>query len=73
MTFIKGICLGISDSRCTVLKTVRVPSPIYNNFLQCFGSGSGLDPDSIRSVDPDPDPGGQKRPAKVKKLRNCMF
>jgi hypothetical protein len=24
---------------------------------QCFGSGSGLDPDSIRSVDPNPDPG----------------
>ncbi len=23
-------------------------------------SGSGLDPDSFRSVDPDPDPGGQK-------------
>jgi hypothetical protein len=26
--------------------------------MQCFGSGSGLDPDSIRSVDLDP--GGQK-------------
>ncbi len=25
------------------------------------------DPDSIRSVDPDPDPGGQKRPTKVLK------
>jgi hypothetical protein len=24
------------------------------------GSGFGLDPDSIGSVDPDPDPGGQK-------------
>ncbi len=24
------------------------------------GSGSGLDPYSIGSVDPDPDPGGQK-------------
>jgi hypothetical protein len=24
------------------------------------GSGSGLDPDSIGSVDTDPDPGGQK-------------
>jgi hypothetical protein len=35
-------------------------------------SGSGLDPDSIRSVDPDPDsesgsPGGQKLPTKVEK------
>ena len=31
-------------------------------FPQGFGSGSGLDPDSIRSVEtyPDPDPGGQK-------------
>jgi hypothetical protein len=27
-------------------------------FFQCFGSGSGLDPDSFRSVDPDPDPEG---------------
>jgi hypothetical protein len=29
---------------------------------QCLGSGSGLDPDSIRSVDlySDSDPGGQK-------------
>ncbi len=29
------------------------------------GSVSGLDPDSIRSVDPDPDPGRQKWPTKV--------
>jgi hypothetical protein len=29
-------------------------------FLQGFGFGSGLDPDSIGPVDPDPDPGGQK-------------
>jgi|LakMenEpi03Aug12_release.lakeMendotaPanAssembly.Ray.scaffolds.fasta_scaffold713507_1 hypothetical protein len=26
-----------------------------NCFRQCLGSGSGLYPDSIRSVDPDPD------------------
>jgi hypothetical protein len=35
-----------------------------------------LDPDSIRSVDPDPDldTGGQKRPTKIeKKLRNFIF
>jgi hypothetical protein len=32
---------------------------IFTKFFQCFGSG--LNPDSIRSVDPDPDPGGQKR------------
>ena len=28
--------------------------------VQGCGSGSELDPDSIGSVDPDPDPGGQK-------------
>jgi hypothetical protein len=39
LTVIKGFYLGISDSRGTVLKTFRVPSPIYHNFLQCFGSG----------------------------------
>jgi hypothetical protein len=27
---------------------------------QCCGSGSGLDQDSMWSLDPDPDPGGQK-------------
>ncbi len=36
---------------------------------QCFGSRSGLDPDSLRSVDPYPDPGGQKWPTKTKKVR----
>jgi hypothetical protein len=35
----------------------------------CFGSGSVLDPDSIRSVDPDPDPGGQKLPTKIEKMK----
>ncbi len=48
----------------------------------CFGSGSELDPDSIRSVDPTPNPdsefGSGSRRAKVthtnrKKLRNFMF
>jgi hypothetical protein len=39
---------------------------------QGCGSGSVLDPYSIGSVDPDPDPysesgGGQKRPTKVEK------
>jgi hypothetical protein len=29
-------------------------------FDQDCGSGSELDPDSIGSVDPDPEPGGQK-------------
>jgi hypothetical protein len=31
------------------------------------GSGSVLDPNSIRSVDLDPDPRGQKLPTKVEK------
>jgi hypothetical protein len=31
------------------------------------GCRSGLDPDLIGSVDPDPDPGGQKWPTKVEK------
>jgi hypothetical protein len=44
----------------------------FTYFVQCFGSGSGLDPDSIRSADPDP------RRVKIdhksrKKLRNFMF
>ncbi len=40
---------------------------------QGFGYGSGLDPDSIRPVDPDPDPGGQKCPTRVEKFCNFMF
>ncbi len=39
--------------------------PIYGTFLPCFGSGSGLDPYSTRSADPDP--GGQKWPTKKEK------
>jgi hypothetical protein len=38
-------------------------------YIQGFESGSGLDPDSIRSVDLDPDPGAQKLPAKVRKIK----
>jgi hypothetical protein len=30
-------------------------------------SGSGLDPDSMVSLDPDTDPGGKKRPTKKEK------
>jgi hypothetical protein len=33
--------------------------------MQGCRSGSGLDPDSIGSANPDPDPGGQKLPIKV--------
>ena len=35
-------------------------------YTQCYGSGSVSDPDSIGSVDPDPDPGARK----VEKIRN---
>ncbi len=44
-----------------------------NAFSQCFGSG--LDPDSIRSVDPDPDTGigGQKDPQEQQKLGISCF
>ncbi len=31
-----------------------------------FAGASVADPDSIRSVDPDPDPGGKKLPTKIK-------
>jgi hypothetical protein len=47
--------------------TVSENLEIRDYFNQGCGSGSGLNPDSIGSVDPDPDPGGQKRPAKVEK------
>ena len=33
----------------------------------CFGSGSGLDPDSIRSLDPDSESGSGSRGKKVRK------
>jgi hypothetical protein len=33
--------------------------------LYCFGSGSGLDPDSIRSMDPDSESGSGSRRAKI--------
>ncbi len=33
---------------------------INNIKKQCLGSGSGLNPGSIRSEDPEPDPEGQK-------------
>ncbi len=44
----------------SVLPTPPLPTPCH-----CFGSGSELDPYSIRSMDPDPDPGGQKLPTKI--------
>jgi hypothetical protein len=37
---------------------------------QGCGSGSALDPDSIGSMDPDSDPGGQKLPTKAEKIKN---
>jgi hypothetical protein len=41
--------------------------PIVIVFFQGCGSGSVMDPDSIGSVDPDP--GGQKLPTKVEKIK----
>jgi hypothetical protein len=38
---------------------------VLPDWIQCFGSG--LDPYSIRSVDPDP--GGQKWPTKIEKIK----
>jgi hypothetical protein len=29
----------------------------HSSFVHCFGTGSGLDPDSIGSMDPDEDQG----------------
>ncbi len=50
-------------------------------FYLCFGSGSELDPDSIRSVNPvrNPDPDPKKYPQKYNKIKKfhalkcCMF
>ena len=46
--------VGAADQLANLSQEV----PYLHN--QGCGSGSGLDPDSIGSVDPDPDPGGQK-------------
>jgi hypothetical protein len=37
----------------------------FSGYDQGFGSGSGLDPDSIGPVDPDPDSGSGSRRAKM--------
>jgi hypothetical protein len=39
--------------------------PALSPSHRCCGSGSGLDPDSRGSLNPDPDPGGQKLPRKT--------
>ncbi len=54
--------LSNTESSLPRSKIQLISSPICN---QGCGSGSGLDPDSIGSVDPDP--GGQKWPSKVEK------
>ena len=43
--------------------SILVKTLLLLSFLQCFGSG--LDPDSIRSVDQDPE--GQNWPTKIEK------
>jgi hypothetical protein len=57
-----GLCQGVlqgarEEGGCRLpIPAHRVAPESYR--LQCFGSG--LDPDSNRSVDPYSDPGGQK-------------
>ncbi len=48
-----------------VVKTNLVDPDTHVENKQCFGSG--LDPDSIRSIDPDPDLVGQKCRTKLGK------
>jgi hypothetical protein len=54
-------------ARHVKLTITRGGGDYKNYYKQGCGSGSGLDPYSIGSVDPDPDPGGQKWPTKVDK------
>ncbi len=44
---------------------IWVSFPLTVAIKQCFGSGSGLDPDSIRSVAPDSEFGSGHRRAKI--------
>jgi hypothetical protein len=44
----------------TALQHLPAHPTVNYRVIQGCGSGSELDPDSIGSVDPDPDPGGQK-------------
>ncbi len=69
--------LELGGERCVLL--VQLPQ-LLPRLVQGFGSGSGLNPDSIRSVHPDPGPYSESgsRRAKMthkstKKLRNFMF
>ena len=43
---------------------------LVHNFQQSCGSGSGLDPGSVGSLDPDLDPEGQKLPLKIERKDN---
>jgi hypothetical protein len=56
-----GILLPVFQGK--KLKPFRVPNK------QCFGSGSGLDPDSIRSEDPDGSRRAKMTHKNTKKLR----
>jgi hypothetical protein len=57
---------GAVHTGIRIMKNIGIPT-----YQQCFGFG--LDPDSIRLVDPDSDPGGQKLPTKVEKIKIFMF
>jgi hypothetical protein len=62
------------DTHLTQVRTDSKLEFFTYNLIQGCGSGSQLDPDSIGSVDPDPDPGGQKWPTKVgKNLKISCF
>jgi hypothetical protein len=58
-----GVVLGVAlrQPRFNDRVVEVMPHPAWktqalvHTYKQCFGSGSGLDPDSIRSVDPYPD------------------
>ncbi len=78
--------MEIQNSTTTALQVFSRQDVKYKtqDFQQCCGSGSGLDPDWIRIQwgpwirtrirNPDPDPGGQKWPTKIeKKLKNIIF
>jgi hypothetical protein len=69
------------NSTMTALATIfHGILPCCGSGWQCFGIGSVLDPDSIRSVDPNPylESGSGSRRAKmthksIKKIRNFMY
>ncbi len=67
---------GLTARQWRILNFLYNPSTGWSWWFSmlCFWSGSRLDPDSIRSVDPDSGAGWEKDPQKLKKkLRNFIF